>query len=191
MDYLRVILEKGVTCMDPVKGAGIKTWPTPTNIMEVQKVLGFLNFYHPFIKGFAHIAYPLHKLTCKGYEWQWGKEKQDAFKQLKQLVTEEPVLAHADLEEQFEVEVDVLGYTVGAVLLQHKEDGKMHPLGYYLAMLNVAQWNYDIYNLNCWQLWWLSRIGDLYLQDHYIRSLYTLTIWTFSTDNCHRRSQEE
>jgi len=139
MDYLRVILEKGVTCMDPVKGAGIKTWPTPTNIMEVQKVLGFLNFYHPFIKGFAHIAYPLHKLTCKGYEWQWGKEKQDAFKQLKQLVTEEPVLAHADLEEQFEVEVDVLGYTVGAVLLQHKEDGKMHPLGYYLAMLNVAQ----------------------------------------------------
>ncbi len=36
---------------------------------------------------------------------------------------------------------------VGAVLLQHKEDNKKHPIGYYLAMLNEAQWNYDIYDL--------------------------------------------
>ena len=36
---------------------------------------------------------------------------------------------------------------VGAVLLQCKEDNKKHPIGYYLAMLNEAQRNYDIYNL--------------------------------------------
>ncbi len=35
MDYLGVILEKGVTRMDPVKIAGIDTWPTPKNITEV------------------------------------------------------------------------------------------------------------------------------------------------------------
>ena len=29
IDYLRVILEKGVTCMNPVKIAGIKNWKTP------------------------------------------------------------------------------------------------------------------------------------------------------------------
>jgi len=55
--------------MDPVKIAGIDTWPIPKNIMEVQNILGFLNFYHPFIKGFAHIACPLHKLTQKDQEW--------------------------------------------------------------------------------------------------------------------------
>jgi len=43
--------------------------------------------------------------------------------------------------------VDASGYAVGAVLLQRKEDGKKHPIGYYLAMLNEAQRNYDIYNL--------------------------------------------
>ena len=63
MDYLGVILEKGVTCMDPVKIAGIDTWPVPKNIMEVQKLVGFHNFYSPFIKDFAHIAGPLHQLT--------------------------------------------------------------------------------------------------------------------------------
>jgi len=35
MDYLGVILEKGVTCMDPVKIAGIDAWPTPKNVTEV------------------------------------------------------------------------------------------------------------------------------------------------------------
>ena len=35
MDYLGVILEKGVTCMDPVKIAGIDKWPIPKNVTEV------------------------------------------------------------------------------------------------------------------------------------------------------------
>jgi len=63
MDYLGVILEKGVTHMDPAKIAGVDTWPVPTTPTEVRKVLGFFNFYRPFIEGFALIARPLHKLT--------------------------------------------------------------------------------------------------------------------------------
>ena len=147
MDYLGVILEKGVTRMDPVKIAGINTWPTPTSVTKVQKVVGFFNFYHPFIPRFAHIARPLHQLTCKNQEWHWGKEEQQAFDKLKALVTADPVLAHANLKDQFELEVDASGYAVGAVLLQYKEDGKKHPIGYYSATLNEAQRNYDIYDL--------------------------------------------
>ncbi len=63
MDYLGVILEKGVTRMDPTKIVGIDTWPVPKNATEVWKVLRFFNFYRPFIKDFAFIARPLHKLT--------------------------------------------------------------------------------------------------------------------------------
>ncbi len=36
MDYLGVILEKGVTHMDPVKIAGINTWLTPKTVTEVR-----------------------------------------------------------------------------------------------------------------------------------------------------------
>ncbi len=56
MDYLGVILEKGVTCMDPIKIAGINNWPMPKNVMDVRRAVRFFNFYRPFIKGFAHIA---------------------------------------------------------------------------------------------------------------------------------------
>jgi hypothetical protein len=49
IDYLGVIIEKGMTCMDPVKIAGIKNWPTPTKVKDVRSFLGFCNFYWPFI----------------------------------------------------------------------------------------------------------------------------------------------
>src|SRR6266702_3390949 len=116
--YLGIILEKVVTQMDPAKIAGINTWPTPKNATEVRKVLRFFNFYRPFIKDFAFIARPLHKLTRKDQEWQWGTEEQKAFDALKKHITTEPVLAHAKLDNQFELEVDASGYVVGAVLLQ-------------------------------------------------------------------------
>ena len=118
MDYLGVILEKGVTRMDPVKIAGVDTWPVPKNATEVRKVLGFFNFYRPFIQDFAFIAQPLHKLTRKDQEWHWGTEEQNTFDALKKRITTEPVLAHTKLDDQFELEVDTSGYTVGAVLLQ-------------------------------------------------------------------------
>ncbi len=130
MDYLGVILEKGVTRMDPAKITGVDMWPVPKTTTEVQKALGFFNFYCPFIKDFASIARPLHKLTRKDQEWQWGTEEQEAFDALKKCITMEPVLAHAKLDDQFELEVDASGYVVGAILLQQKEDGKKHPIGY-------------------------------------------------------------
>jgi hypothetical protein len=49
IDYLGVIIEKGMTHMDPIKIAGIKNWPTPTKVKEVHFFLGFSNFYRPFI----------------------------------------------------------------------------------------------------------------------------------------------
>jgi hypothetical protein len=63
IDYLGVILEKGVTHMDPVKISGIKDWPTPKTVKDVRSFLGFCNFYRPFIRGFATVACPLNELT--------------------------------------------------------------------------------------------------------------------------------
>jgi hypothetical protein len=49
IDYLGVIIEKGMTHMDPIKIARIKNWPTPTKVKDVRSFLSFCNFYQPFI----------------------------------------------------------------------------------------------------------------------------------------------
>ena len=147
IDYLGVILEKGVTCMDPIKITGIKDWPTPVKVKDVRSFLGFCNFYRAFIRGFTNVAKPLNTLMKRDQEWHWTKEHQEAFDTLKHCVTSEPILAHPELDKQFELEVDASSFATGAVLLQKKDDGKRHPIGYYSSTLNEAECNYDIYDL--------------------------------------------
>ena len=45
IDYLGLILEKGVTRMDPTKVEGIKNWPRPAKVKDIRSFLGFCNFY--------------------------------------------------------------------------------------------------------------------------------------------------
>ena len=86
-------------------------------------------------------------MTKKDIEWNWTSRQEEAFNKLKERVTSEPVLAHPELDKQFEVEVDASGFALGAVLLQKKDDGKKHPIAYYSSTLNAAERNYDIYEL--------------------------------------------
>ena len=128
-----------MTRMDPVKIEGIRNWPRPAKVKDICSFLGFCNFYRPFIRGFVQIACPLNELTKKDIEWNWTSRQEEAFNKLKECVTSEPVLAHPELDKQFEVEVDALGFALGAVLLQKKADGKKHPIVYYSSMLNTAE----------------------------------------------------
>ena len=147
IDYLGIIIEKGMTRTDPVKVEGIRNWPRPTKVKDICSFLGFCNFYRPFIKGFAQIARPLNELTKKDVEWSWTSRQEEAFNKLKERITSKLVLAHPELDTQFEVEVDTSGFALGAVLLQKKADSKKHPIAYYLITLNAAEHNYNIYKL--------------------------------------------
>jgi hypothetical protein len=147
VDYLGLILEKGVTCMDPTKVEGVWNWATPSTKKHVRSFLGFCNFYRTFIRGFAKLAKPLNNLTKKDAPWTWGDGEQNTFDTLKHRITEEPILRQPQMDKQFELEVDMSGYTIGAVLMQRQEDGKRHPVGFYSATLNDAERNYDIYDL--------------------------------------------
>src|SRR5258708_15794592 len=112
MDYLGVILGRGVTCMDPVKISSIKDWPMPTKVKDVCSFLGFCNFYRIFIKGFSKHAQPLNALTRKDMEWKWTTHEDKAFQTLKDLVTSEPVLAHPNQDQLFVLEVDASGTAI-------------------------------------------------------------------------------
>ena len=110
VDYLGLILEKGVTRMDPAKIASVRDWLIPTTIKQVRSFLGFCNFYRAFIRGFSHLAKPLNNLTKKDTPWTWGGDQQKVFDALRERITAEPVLIQPDLTKQFEIEVDSLGF---------------------------------------------------------------------------------
>jgi hypothetical protein len=147
VDYLGLILEKGVTCMDLAKIKGIANWPTLTSVKQVRSFLGFCNFYRPFTHHFSHIAQPLNELTRKETPWTWEERHQKSFEKLKNRVMSEPVLAQPQLDQQFEIEVNTSGFAFRAVLSQKGKDGKKHPVAFYSATAIEAECNYNIYDL--------------------------------------------
>ena len=56
-----IISSKGIAT-DPNKTSKIMKWPTPTTVQQVQQFLGLSSYYRKFIKDFATIAKPLHRL---------------------------------------------------------------------------------------------------------------------------------
>ena len=88
-----IVSAEGVTT-DPAKVEKVENWPLPTCKRDVQQFLGLANYYRRFIKDFATVAKPLHKLTEKITKFQWTQQSQEAFDQLRRRLTSAPVLAY-------------------------------------------------------------------------------------------------
>lgn len=125
---------------DPQKTAVIKSWPRPTNADEVKRFVAFANYYRKHIQNFAALCAPLNFLTRKNIKFEWNKECETSFQQLKQKFLSAPILDFPDFSEEniFTLHTDASGYAIGAVL--SNKNGK--PVAYASKMLNSAEKNY-------------------------------------------------
>ena len=110
-----IVSDKGVAT-DPAKTAQVAKWPTPSSQKEVQQFLGLASYYRRFVKDFATIAKPLHRLTEKTMDFKWTSECQSAFEELRRNLTAAPILAFPDFEKPFILDTDASDFGVGAVL---------------------------------------------------------------------------
>ncbi|KAL0168185.1 hypothetical protein M9458_036407, partial [Cirrhinus mrigala] len=134
--------------MDQGKVDGILKWPMPTSVKELQRFLGFTNFYRRFIMDYSTITAPLTSLLRgKPKHLLWNPAAHEAFEQLKTTFSTAPVLQHPDPERPFTVEVDASTIGVGAVLSQAVvEPPVLHPCAAFSRKLTPAEQNYDIGN---------------------------------------------
>ncbi|KAK3567207.1 hypothetical protein QTP86_013422 [Hemibagrus guttatus] len=142
-----VISRQGVE-MDVVKVQAVTEWSTPTTVRELQRFLGFANFYRQFICNYSSVAGPLTLLLRgKPKRLAWMDQARAAFQQLKDCFTTAPILWHPDPDLLFVVDVDASSSGLGAVLSQrHGEPWKLHPCAFYSRKLTAAEANYDVGN---------------------------------------------
>ena len=82
----------------------------------------------------------------KNKKWDWTERQEKAFKELKEQFTKELVLVVLDLDKKIRMEVDVLDYTMGGVLLMKGENGLWKPMAFLSKSLNETERNYEIHD---------------------------------------------
>lgn len=132
--------------MDERKVSTILNWPQPNTIKELQRFLGFANFYRHFIRNLSSIACSLTSMVKKGQpQLKWSSFATNTFQQLKEHFTTAPILHHPDPSLPFMVKVDASSTGLGAVLSQRQGNPpKFYPCAYHSRKLMAAEHNYDV-----------------------------------------------
>ena len=103
---------------DPGKVKAINEMPEPTNLSELRRFLGCINYMAKFLPNLSDVLHPLTNLTHKDVCWNWSDSQKNAFIKAKSLVTSSPVLAFYDPEKDLTLENDASEYGLGLALFQ-------------------------------------------------------------------------
>ncbi|SOV07450.1 uncharacterized protein UDID_18908 [Ustilago sp. UG-2017a] len=148
VEFLGYIIKPTGIEMDPEKVQTVKEWPMPASIHDIQRFLGFANFYRRFIAHFARIAKPLTSLvkpTERFKKFELPEEAQQAFHQLIQAFTAAGVLQHFDYHLPTRLETDASDFAIAGVLKQEHEE-RWHPVAFYSRKMSSAERNYEIHD---------------------------------------------
>ncbi len=133
---------------DERKVRSVLDWLQPATLKELQRFLGFAQFYRRFIRDFSSVASPLtYTMKINSSDLTWSPAAVEAFTELISRHTSAPILHHPDPELQFIVEMDASNTGIGAILSQrHSCPPKLHPCTYFYHKLSSAEQNYDFGN---------------------------------------------
>jgi hypothetical protein len=118
IQFLGHVLSANGIMVDPSKVKDILEWKPPTTVHQVRSFLGLAGYYRRFIPDFSKLVKPITSLLKNATKFNWSSRCNEAFEQLKVLLTTAPVLAQPNIEKPFDVYCDASGSGLGCVLMQ-------------------------------------------------------------------------
>jgi hypothetical protein len=114
----------------------------PGSKKEMRSFFGKINFIRKFIIGFAEIVKPLNEMMKKESRIEWSNEAKAAFTQIKQSITEAPMLTSPDYLMPFYIYSFASEHSCVAVLTQRKDAGDEHPIAFMSSPFKNAEIRY-------------------------------------------------
>jgi hypothetical protein len=112
------VVSPEVITVDPGKVKEVLDWKQPTFVSEVQSFLELAGYYRRFILNSSKIAKQITELLKKGNRYVWSDACDEAFRNLKKLLTTSRVLAQPDIANLFKVYCDASRTGFRGVLMQ-------------------------------------------------------------------------
>jgi hypothetical protein len=171
-----ILSAKGIV-VDPSKVKDILEWKPPTTVHKVQSFLGLAGYYRRFIPDFSKLVKPITSLLKNDTKFNWSSRSNEAFEQLKVLLTTAPVLAQPDIEKLFDVYCDTSGSGLGCVLMQEGQviayasrQLRWHEEHYPTHDLELAD---VVHALTIWCHYLLGNICHIYTDHKSLKYIFT------------------
>jgi hypothetical protein len=155
-----IVSARGVS-VGPRKVKDVLNWMPPITASEIQSFLGLAGYYRRFIKDFSKIAKPMMKLLEKNKAFEWTKECEASFEELRKCLTSALVLVLLDLAKKFDIYCDASRQGLGCVLMQ---EGQV--VCYASCQLRKHEENYPTHDLELAAVVHALKIWRHYLIGH-------------------------
>ncbi|CAN6697737.1 unnamed protein product [Malus baccata var. baccata] len=151
-----LVYQRGVE-VDKNKSRAIMESPSPTNKMQLQRLLGKINFLRRFISNLTGKIQPLIPLLrLKDKEnFEWGPPHQKAFDSIKAYLTSPPVLVPPQRGKPLKLYISASDKSIGSLLAQNNEGGKEQAV-YHLSSLTEVETRYSPVEKLCLALYFTA-----------------------------------
>ncbi|GFT59519.1 transposon Tf2-9 polyprotein [Trichonephila clavipes] len=106
--YVGHIISKSGIKPDPDHIKAIVEMPTPKSKTEVRRLLGMMNFLSKFIPNVSKVTAPLREIIHENVEFNWGKEQELSFVNIKELLAKAPILEVFSVIDEIVIQCEIV-----------------------------------------------------------------------------------
>ena len=144
----KIFIENRKVCVQPLRNRleVIQKLQPPKTAKGCRSFAGMVNFLSMFCPELQKLLKPIYDLTRKGRPFNWGKEQQDSFEEIKRRLIKQPVLHMPNKTGRFHLYSDTSKFATGSTLYQI-QNGKPKLIAYMSKRLPEAAKSYSITEL--------------------------------------------
>ena len=99
----------------------------PSNIRELRRFIGFVQYYRDMFRRRSDILHPLTSATSsKIKKFEWTSDMNKSFIDIKRIIAQNVLLAYPNFSLPFDIYTDASDYQLGSVITHNS-----HPLAFY------------------------------------------------------------
>jgi hypothetical protein len=160
-----IVIKRGIE-IDPTKIKAIINMPQPRNLHELKNLQGHLAYIRRFISNLSERCKPFSCLMTKGFTFQWDQACQSAFEDIKQYLTNPPLLCTPIKGQPLILYTMAMPTSLGALLAQNNDIRKEVSLYYLSRTLLGAECNYPDIEKICLALVFAAQKLHHYILEH-------------------------